>query len=474
MARSAAPQPVTVTARAALDGALWQRRLSELCARYEIPGAALGIMQVSADADDGVLAHHGVLNTASGARVTDQSLFAIGSITKVWTATQIMQLTEQGLLDLDAPLADVLPELRLPIAGATERVTMRHLLSHAGGFEADVFTDTGPGDDCLERYVAGLTAGPLWQCPEGTFSYSNAGFSVAGRVIERLTGTTWDAALRDQLITPLRLSRTVARPEQASGFDTAIGHETDADGRPRPVTQAGPPRAAGPAGAIMASVTDVLSFARLHLTGGLAVGGARLLSRAAATAMTGQEAALPASYRPNDSWGLGWARYDWGGYRLIGHDGGICGQSAYLRLLPSHGIAVALLTNGGHHRDLYEDLNGEIFRSLAGIEMTSPVMPSAPFPAVDLTRPTGTYEGAGVRLEVFAVGDALRMRQFAHGPTAAANPGRPLERRLHPVSDTVFAYRAPGARTWSTMEFLDCASAGGCMHTMLRALGRIS
>jgi hypothetical protein len=65
---------------------------------------------------------------------------------------------------------------------------------------------------------------------------------------------------------------------------------------------------------------------------------------------------LPDKHTLGDSWGLGWIRFEWGGRRLIGHDGTTIGQNAYLRLLPSHGLAVTLLTNGGHSQDLYQDL----------------------------------------------------------------------------------------------------------------------
>ena len=99
------------------------------------------------------------LNKDTGVEATTDSVFQIGSITKVWTATVAMQLVDEGLLDLDAPVADVLPELRLADPDVAKRVTMRHLLTHTSGIDGDVFTDTGRGDDCLEKYVAQLARG---------------------------------------------------------------------------------------------------------------------------------------------------------------------------------------------------------------------------------------------------------------------------------------------------------------------------
>lgn len=178
-------------------------RLSELARAHRVPGAALGVLRVGPDgADELVQASHGVLSTNTGVDVTDDSLFQIGSITKVWTTTVVMQLVDEGLLDLDAPIVDVLPELRLADPQVARQVTMRHLLTHTSGIDGDVFTDTGRGDDCLERYVDQL-AGVAQNHPlAATFSYCNSGFVLIGRVIEKLTGKTWDLAMRERLFTP--------------------------------------------------------------------------------------------------------------------------------------------------------------------------------------------------------------------------------------------------------------------------------
>ena len=104
--------------------------------------------------DELVEAAHGAAEPGRpGVAATTDSVFQIGSITKVWTATVVMQLVDEGLLDLDAPVAEVLPELRLADPDVDQEVTIRHLLTHTSGIDGDVFTDTGRGDDCLEKYV---------------------------------------------------------------------------------------------------------------------------------------------------------------------------------------------------------------------------------------------------------------------------------------------------------------------------------
>ena len=83
--------------------------------------------------------------------VTTASVFQVGSITKLWTATMIMQLVDEGLLSLDTTVSEVLPGARLGAADVGGQVTVRHLLTHTSGIDGDVFTDTGRGDDCVER-----------------------------------------------------------------------------------------------------------------------------------------------------------------------------------------------------------------------------------------------------------------------------------------------------------------------------------
>ncbi len=451
-------------ARVPLDAAHWRRRLAALARKHRVPGASLGI----ALGDEQVLASHGVLNTATGVEVTDDSVFQIGSITKVWTATVAMHLVDEGLLKLDAPIADVLPELRLADPDVTKQVTLRHLLTHTSGIDGDVFTDTGRGDDCLEKFV-GLLDEVAQNHPLGaTLSYCNSGFVLVGRVIEQLTGQTWDAALRERLFTPLGLTHTGTLPEEALLHRAAMGHVAAGDGSPAPAPAWTLPRSAGPAGLITATAADVLAFARLHLAGGREV-----LSEASAAAMTEWQADMPDKHTLGDSWGLGWIRFDWDGHRVIGHDGNTIGQSAFLRLLPSHGLAVTLLTNGGNTRDLYEELYREIFASLAGVVLPRPISPPAEPPSVEAADFVGVYERASMRIEVFEGETGLRMRQTITGPIAELVPEPMTEHDLIPVDGPQFVFREPGARSWISATFYTLPTGERYLHSGVRATPKV-
>src|ERR1700722_5487227 len=362
-----------------LDAASWTTRLGELARQARVPGAALGIWTDGQE----ILAACGVLNRATRARVSIDSGFQVGQITKLWTASMIMHLVDEGQLSLDTTVAQALPGLRLG-ADLADQVTVAHLLTHTSGIDGDIFTDTGRGDDCVARYVGLLDQAPSAFPPGAAYSYCNSGWVLLGRMIEVLDGQSWDDSLAERLCVPLELAQTVTLPEQAILYRAAVGHRR---GGAR-VRIWGLPRSIGPAGLITATPHDLLTFARFHLDDGLAPDGKRLLSEASVTAMQQPGAAI----------GLGWRVDRWDGRAIIGHDGDTVGQSAYLRIDPQARVAACLLTNSGQSGSLYRAVFTEVFGALAGVRM-----PTCPRPAVedagdpetpDLGRLAGRYERA--------------------------------------------------------------------------------
>jgi dipeptidyl aminopeptidase/acylaminoacyl peptidase len=461
--------------RPRIDAEHWQRRLSALAERHHVPGATLGILRIKQGREDELAeAAFGVLNKDTGVEVTKDTVFQIGSITKVWTTTVLMQLVDEGLLELDAPVAEILPELRLAEPGVTKQVTMRHLLTHTSGIDGDVFTDTGRGDDCIEKYVASLD-GVAQNHPLGaTWSYCNSGFVVAGLVIEKLTGGTWDAAVRDRIFAPLGLEHTITLPEEALLHRAAVGHVSEGTGEPSRAPVWVLPRSLGPAGIIGSTVADLLGFARMHLAGGVAPDGTRLLGGSSAEAMTQMQAELPDKYSLGDSWGIGWIRFGWNGRRLIGHDGDTIGQSAFLRLLPDEGLAVALLTNGGSTLDLYQDLYREIFSELADVDMPRPLAPPLEPAPVDVQPHVGTYERASSRLEVLIGDNGPILKNTVTGPLAKLTPDPTTDYAMVAIEKNLFVVREPNAQTWSPVTFYQLRTGEKYLHFGVRATPKVS
>jgi CubicO group peptidase (beta-lactamase class C family) len=471
-----------------IDTAHWQGRLDDLAGRYLVPGASLAIL---ADGEVATVAT-GVVNLGTGVETTPDSVFQVGSITKVWTATLIMQLVDEGRLDLDAPLTDVLPELTLATPGATSQVTVRHLLSHSSGIDGDLFDDAGRGADSVERYVA-ICAKLTQLHPAGaTMSYSNSGFVIAGRIIERLTGGTWDAALKSRLIRPLGLTRTVTLPEEAIRFRAAYGHqEVDGTWQLAPVWAL--PGGSGPAGGIVATAADIVAFTRLHLSGGTVPDGTvpdgtvpdgtvpdgrvpdstRLLSAASTAEMQRPQIVVP-SYQPGSRHvGLGWHLYDWDGHRMIAHNGGTIGQYAFLVALPESNGAVCLLTNGGRASLLYQDLFTEIFGSLWQIPVPPPPEPAAEPMPVEASRYVGHFEREGIRIEVTATEDgSLAATAIDTGPLADVSADPVETYVLRPLAPDVFVGRAKEDLPWATFIFYEVDGHGRYLHCGGRATPR--
>ncbi|QKW40678.1 beta-lactamase family protein [Actinomadura sp. NAK00032] len=315
----------------------WLReRLPELAEEHGVPGVAVAV-----DAGGRLVeAAAGVLSRATGVEATVDSVFQIGSITKTLTATLVMGLVAEGLVELDAPVDRYLPGFR--------PATVRQLLCHTAGFEGDLFTDTGKGDDCLERYVDLLADVPQISEPGEMFSYNNAGYSVLGRIVEVVRGEPFDRCLRDRLLAPLGMTHAATDPYEAILHRAAVGH---LNGRPAPVWAMA--RSNAPAGSMLAMTPrDLLAFARSHLTD------------ESLRVMREPQVALP-DIDWGTAWGLGWTLHDLPGGPVFGHDGNTIGQSAALRIDPGRDVCVAVFTNGGDRKPLMREILGRVVETPA-------------------------------------------------------------------------------------------------------------
>ncbi|MGH4030980.1 serine hydrolase domain-containing protein [Actinomycetota bacterium Odt1-20B] len=441
-----------------------------MAAESDVPGASLAFCH------DGRVHRFatGVLNTATGAAVHTDSLFQIGSVTKVWTATQLMLLVEQGRLALDARVVDVLPgfTVRDPDAGA--RITVRHLLTHTSGVDGDLFLDTGRGDDCLERYVAACA--DLEQTfPVGdSHSYCNSGFVVAGRLVEHVTGQVWDRALREQICEPLGLAHTWTLPEDVLRFGAAMGHTDSGEVAPA----WGLPRSVGPAGLICASAADVVAFGRAHLTPGALLADPAVMWR--------PQVDLPNPHDGGRQWGIGWCLDEWDGQQVLSHTGDTIGQHAALWVLPDTGAGsgtgtgsdtgaasgagtvIAVLTNGGRSAEFQHRLVGELLAELHQVVVPAPIAPPQRPVAVEVAPFTGVYERAGSRIHVTAHDGRLRMRTEPTGILAGLARARTLD--LTPVDATTFVGRDEGESLWNAVVFERRAQGGAAyLHYSGRA-----
>ncbi|MCO1655646.1 serine hydrolase domain-containing protein [Pseudonocardia humida] len=367
----------------------FDERLGQLLRKYDVPGAAWAVLSGGRVVDGAA----GLLSRATGVEATADSVFQIGSVTKLWTATLVMQLVDEGVVGLDDPVRAHLPEFRIADEDAAAQITVRQLLTHTAGFEGDIFTDTGTGDDCLEKFVAVLHGVPQLFAPGEQFSYSNAGYCVLGRLVEVLRGRPYDACLREHVLSPLGLTHAATGAAEAIMFRAAVGHVEPEPGAavvPAPVWAMA--RSNAPAGSMLAMrPRDLVAFARMHLDDGRAADGTAVLAPGTAARMHAGEVALPDLGLMGTSWGLGFERFDTPTGVLVGHDGNTIGQAAFLRVVPAAGVAVALLTNGGDAVSLYRDAVGHVLAALADVDL--PALPAPPRQPrrIDAERFLGTY-----------------------------------------------------------------------------------
>ena len=194
--------------------------------RLQVPGLAVAVLHNGQVYADGF----GVTNVDHPLPVQPDTLFQIGSTSKTFTATALMQLVEEGLVEREAPLRRYLPAFALQSEDDAARLTIRHLVTHHGGFVGDYFRDTGRGDDALEKIVAKMANSPQL-IPAGTaFSYSNAGFYVLGHVLATLRGLPFETVIRERILGPLGMDHSTYFAEEAIVHAVAAGHILTTEG----------------------------------------------------------------------------------------------------------------------------------------------------------------------------------------------------------------------------------------------------
>lgn len=293
----------------------------------------------------------GTLNTQTGVKATTDSIFQIGSITKLFTSSLVMMLVEQGRLDLDAPIKTYLRDFALADLGAAQTITLRQLLNHSSGMLGDYFPDDHQEDGPhIARYVDRCSLLPQIHQPGEQFSYCNSGFAIAGRLIEVMLGISWHQAMQELIFQPLNMGHAITRPSEVIRFRTAIGHIADADHPLQWRPSSGKYLCQGQAAAGLTptmSARDLIRFARAHLEAGVNHQGQPWLSTQSLNQMQTPSMAVPV-YGPDSTtaMGMGWFIVTPGhGARYLQHAGLTNGQSSLLRLYPDQQACFAILLN---------------------------------------------------------------------------------------------------------------------------------
>ncbi len=337
-------QPTGPSATTSTRNAL-QARLDQLRERYGIPGVSVTILFPDGSVWLGV---SGDADVAEGTPVTPSTSFAIASVSKTFTAALILGLVEDGRIGLDDQVREYLPDLRI-----SPKITIRQLLDHTSGLR-DYFFHPAIDRVLLAHPDRVWTAaealkyvGKPYFKPGAGWHYSNTNYLVLGEVAEAVGGTPLGEQIRERFLDPLGLTHTWYMPTEPAATHAAHGYRfTSGDPKARAIDLSdGSPiipftsvvTAAGAAGGLASSSTDLARWARALYAGGVLAGESvqEMLDDIARTE----------AYRPSVPYGLGVQLLDIDGDRSLGHSGRLLGFRSAMRWLPDRDIAIAVLTN---------------------------------------------------------------------------------------------------------------------------------
>ncbi|PWU47823.1 serine hydrolase [Micromonospora globispora] len=310
--------------------------------KFGIPGVAVGVWVNGQE----MYACYGVTSVDNPLPVDRDTMFVLGSVTKTFTATALMCLVAQGRVDLDAPVRRYVPELRLAEEQTAASITVMNLLNHTGGLGLGFIADTGEGDDALARYVAQLPELELIGPPGARASYSQAGFNLIGRIIEKVTGLTYERAVASLLFEPLGLEHSFYPASDVLSRRFAVGHNPGEDGALAVARLRKRWRGDNPGGGLESSAADLLRWARFHLGDGRTESGEEVMPAEMLQRMKEPTVELRGSSL-GDAFGIAWFLRDVDGVRTVGHGGSTNGQFAELLLVPERDFAVVSLSNAG-------------------------------------------------------------------------------------------------------------------------------
>ena len=335
-------------AQAAAPAARVDAYIANAVRAWKEPGLAIAVVK-----DDKVVfaKGYGVRKLGDAAPVDENTVFAIGSLTKAFTAAAAGMLVDEGKLHWDDRVIDYLPDFRLYDPWVTREIRLRDLLCHRSGLPSQggdlmAFGSVYGRDDLLRR-VRFLHPASSFR---SAYAYQNLMFVAAGQLVAAAAGMSWDTFVAKRIFAPLGMNSTSTSVSKlASAGDIAMPHiYVESESRP-----AGHENVdnIGPAGAVNTSVRDMARWIRLQLGEGT-YEGRKLFSSAVSREMWQVQTPIHAKPAAGgeeplfNGYGLGWRIGEYRGRRIVGHAGGLAGMTSFLLLSPGEHFGLVILTNG--------------------------------------------------------------------------------------------------------------------------------
>ncbi len=323
-----------------------------------VPGIAVVVM------DGENVAYTFARGAAGGEPITPETPFLIGSISKLFTATSVLQLVDRGMIELDAPVTRYLPEFRLADAQAAGQITVRQLLNQNSGLPTDAPRASGPGRKLLD-HVAALSGAQLAEKPGGSHVYSSPNYQVLGALVERVSGESFAQYLQTNIFVPLGLRHSYTEVSEAQANSLVPGRNLWFGLAGPSIYRFEPDRL--PTASVMTSAGDLGRFLTAHLQDGR-VGEVRIFSESAARLM--HEGAAEAG---NFKYAMGLRAGTTAGVPSLWHGGALPNYRAAVVLLPNEQRAVVVLTNVS---TLFNDHTREIAAAIVATLAERPLPPA--------------------------------------------------------------------------------------------------
>lgn len=440
----------------------------------EGPGAGQGMSSLQADLDEALARHRvvganaavfangeirtaaaGLVNVSTGVEMTPETVMHIGSITKVFNTTLLMQMVDDGLVDLSAPVSTYLPELRLADPDHLARITVGMLVNHTSGIDGEMVPEQGHDEEIIEKAIPRFANMGKIHEPGADTSYCNTATVIAGYLCQRIRGRSWYDLMKERIFQPLGMQHAAVLPEDALLHRASVGHFTDTEtGEPVRTSFAFLPISYAPAGATaMMSAADLVTFAAAHMADGTGLNGATVLSPESARVMRTETTRGRGEGSPV-AFGLGWMLAEGG---FVSHGGGGPGILATLVAHPESNVAVAVAANSSHGSGLTGELANKWMEEAAGVAPPAPVVRPIVDTEVDVARYTGRYETIAQIYEIVEMDAGIGVSLWAKFPFYDDTPLEPTPPiTLRPVGDDAFTFPdEDGNATAAIMSFLD-------------------
>lgn len=350
---------------------------------WNVPGAAVLIIE------DGKVVFSegfGYKGIKSKQKVTSKTLFGIGSCSKAFTSLPIGMLVDEKKVDFDKPVREYYPAFKLYDAYGTEHVTVRDVLSHRTGLPR-YDTAIDPNDATRERAIARLKHLKPNAGIRERFQYNNFHYVVAGGIVDKVSGVTWEEFVIKNIFKPLGMNSSNLSPEDSKkSFDFALPHKIDTAALERfPESRAelfGAPLKElpfenigvyGPAGSINSNLEDMAKWLMLHLNEGV-VGDKQLISKNNLTQLLTPQMLTGAPYKHEGilpgSYGMAWMITPYRGHYLVSHDGMIEGFTAHVGFLPTKKAGLVILTNRSNNYEFNASVSFTAYDRILGLPET--------------------------------------------------------------------------------------------------------